>query len=198
MHQDINTFGLLYDDFIVSLMEPVQVLARKYSRDTHRVECDDLCSIGLVKVCEIAARALTTSNPCAYAIKCAENAIIDEYNRVHRLSPLSLDAPLSSADDGDSSTLADTLTSPSISPSVCPSAREAAVTSAMRRLRSRRQRAALRRSFALAGYGACDRQTMAHFLGVSVSGADSLKYRGLQSLRSDARLCAVVGVEVVG
>jgi len=198
MQTDISTKELSYDDFIMSLMEPVQALARKYSRDTHRVEYDDLSSIGMVKVCEIAARALSTSNPRAYAIKCAENAIIDEYNRVHRLSPFSLDAPLSSADDGDSSTLADTLKSPSISPSVCPSDRELAVTSAVRRLRSRRQRATLRRSFALAGYGSHNRQTTARFLGVSVQAVSNLKNRGLRSLRSDARLCALVGVEVAG
>ena len=196
MLQDTNTYGLSYDDFIVSLMEPVRALARKYSRNSHRVECDDLFSIGITKVCEIAARAQSARDPFTYAIRCAENAIIDEYNRVHRLPALSLDAPLSSAAGDDSYTLADTLSSPSISPVKSPSRRECALNGALRRLPSRRQRAALRRSFALVGYGVHDRQTTARFLGVSASGADSLKYRGLQSLRSDARLCAVVGVEV--
>jgi RNA polymerase sigma factor (sigma-70 family) len=196
MLQDTNTFGPSYDDFIVSLMEPVRAIARKYARDSHRVESDDLFSIGITKVCEIAARAQSAREPRTYAIRCAENAIIDEYNRVHRLPALSLDAPLSSSADGDECyTLADTLNSPSISPVVSPSDRELAVTSAVRRLRSSRQRAAVRRSFALVGYGVTARKNTARFLGVSVAAADSLKSRGLRSLRSDARLCEVVGVQ---
>ena len=197
MLQDTNTQGPSYDDFIVSLMEPVQALARKHSRDSFRVESDDLCSIGMVKVCEVAARALTAPCPRAYALKSAENAMIDELRRVYYLSPLSLDAPLSS-EDGDNNTLADTLLSPSISPLACPSGRERAVTSAVRRLRSRRQRAVLRRSFALVGYGVHDRKATARFLGSSVDAVDKLRKRGVRLLRSDARLRALVGVEVAG
>jgi RNA polymerase sigma factor (sigma-70 family) len=189
MQMDTNTFGPSFDNFIVDCMEPVRALARKYSSGSFRVESDDLFSIGMVKLCEVAARAhAASSNPRAYAIRCAENAIIDEYNRVHRLPALSLDAPLSSADGDECYTLADSLSSPSLSPITSPSDRELAVTSAVRRLRSSGQRAALRRSFALVGYGAHDRQATARFLGVSVEAADKLKSRGLCSLRSDARL----------
>ena len=47
MHLDTNTNELSYDDFIVSLMEPVQELARKYSRNSFRIESDDLFSVGM-------------------------------------------------------------------------------------------------------------------------------------------------------
>jgi DNA-directed RNA polymerase specialized sigma24 family protein len=198
MHLDTNTNGPSYDDFIVGLIEPVQALARKHSRDSFRVEADDLFSIGMVKVCEVAARAQTVPCPRAYALKSAENGMIDELRRVYRFSSLSLDAPLTSEDGGDTNTLADTLTSPSMSPLACPSGRERAVASAVRWLRSRRQRAVLRRSFALVGYGVHDRKTTARFLGSSVDAVDKLRKRGVRSLRSDARLRALVGVEVAG
>jgi DNA-directed RNA polymerase specialized sigma24 family protein len=92
MPQDSNTHEPSYEAFIVDCMEPVRALARKYSRDSYRIECDDLFSIGMVKVCEVAARApAVSSQPRAYALRCAEKAMIEEYWRVHRLSPLSLD-----------------------------------------------------------------------------------------------------------
>ena len=190
MHQDTNTKEQLYDDFIVSLMEQVRALARKYSRNSSRVEDDDLFSIGMVKICEVAERAQTAPNPCAYALRSAENAIIAEYNHVHRLSPLSLDAPLTS--DDVAFTLLDIFAAPTVASTV-ESVYAGELRDALARLGAR-QRETLQGLYGFEGCGVGTQTEVGRDLGITRGCASFHATRGRQALRKDAALCQAVGV----
>lgn len=184
---------------IMSCVNPVERMAYKYCGDFSNH--DDFVSIGMLKVCEVAAHAQVNAiDPLAYLCKAAQRAMIDEYNRLHRISVVSLDAPLShDGDRSDGFCLADLLPDRSSSPAATPtsSARARALNGAIRRVSSARQRAALRRWAGLPGYGAHDLEETARSLHtISRKAAQSLCYHGRRNLRLDARLCRVVGVGV--
>jgi DNA-directed RNA polymerase sigma subunit (sigma70/sigma32) len=112
---------------------------------------------------------------------------------VNGWSIASLDAPLS---DNSSLTLIDVLPAPTPDVSV-PSRRTRALNGAMRRLVSSRQRAALRRRYGLPGYGKHTLKETTRSLRTTLPTVDNASRRGLRKLANDARLCKVMGVEVV-
>jgi RNA polymerase sigma factor (sigma-70 family) len=202
MHQHSSTGGASLVDaegLIVACNEPVRALAWKFARNSNgRVDAEDMYSVGMLEICEsVAAGRLDRAlDPMAYLVGVARLAMCEEYRRVHGWSTVSLDAPLSSS-DGDTFSLADLLPAPAPSPQSVASKKERALHGALGRL-TRRQRAALRRRYALEGRGATSRQEAGQELGIKGKSVTNLARRGMRSLRSDARLCAVVGVEVQG
>lgn len=194
MPTQFNTENRVTDELIESCMEPVQKLARSYARKLYRVEFEELYSIGMLAVCEAVERVSTLETAVAYLCKHAQGSMLNEIQRLYSHEPISLDAPLSS-DEGDSFNFYDVLPAPDSS-SRRSSKRVRAVNGAMRRLQSQRQRAVLRRRFALAGYGTSTVADAMQDLRITESMVRHARANGLAALRQDARLRKVMGVEV--
>ena len=193
MPTQFNTESRVTDELIESCMEPVQKLARSYARKLYRVEFEELYSIGMLAICEAVERVSTLETAVAYLCKHAQGSMLNEIQRLYSHEPISLDAPLS--DEGDSFNFYDVLPAPDSSPRRS-SKRVRAVNGAMRRLKSQRQRAVLRRRFALAGYGTSTVADAMQDLHITESMVRHARANGLVALRQDARLCKVLGVEV--
>jgi RNA polymerase sigma factor (sigma-70 family) len=194
MQLDSNTgVGSSLESLILSCVEPVERMAYKYCG--HSSNHEDFVSLGILNICEVAQRAqVSASDPSAYLCRVAQNAMIDEYRRLHRLSLVSLDAPLS---DESAFTLHDVL--PVLvpaAPAVPVSKRSQALNGAIRRLSSARQRAALRRRYGLPGYGAHTLNETARALRSSSNNAAKLAAsRWCRNLQRDPLLCRqVLGV----
>jgi Sigma-70 region 2 len=192
-HHDSTSVHGSNEELILSAQPWIEKVARRFARSSYRCEFEEFVSIGMLEVCKAASHLeRCTTNPLAYVCKAAEYAMMREYQRLTGVSVASLDAPLSH--DGDSGfTLADTLEAPSSG----PSEKSQAVNGALRRLQSNRQRAVLRRRFALVGYGVCTPADIMQGLNLTRGAETWAKDAGLAALRKDARLCKVVGVEVV-
>jgi DNA-directed RNA polymerase specialized sigma24 family protein len=183
--------GSPLESLILSCVEPVERMAYTYCGDLSNHE--DFVSVGMLRVCEVAAHAQAHAiEPCTYLCKAAQYAMIDEYNRLYRPSVLSLDAPLSK----DSLLcLHDLVPDGSSVPAPTFSKRVRVLHGALMRL-SARQRAAVRRLAGLPGYGVHTREETARVVRCSPHAAHCLDYHGRRNLRSDVRLCKVLGVEV--
>ena len=179
---------------VVSCMESVRTLAWKYADGSYD-RFEELVSIGMVGVCE-AAMSLPAGfpDPQGYLCQAARHDMIDELHRLHACSTDSLDAPLS---ESGSFTLHDLLPSLTVAAAAPASKRERALHGAMRRLASARQRVAVRRRAGLPGYGVYSLEEIGRVVHASSAAAHCLDQRGRRGLRRDARLCEVMGVEVV-
>jgi RNA polymerase sigma factor (sigma-70 family) len=181
------------EELILSCVPWVEKMARRYSRDSHRVEYEELYSIGMVEACEAASHLeRCTTNPLAYLCGAAKLAILDELRKVYRHNPtvsLFSDTSLS---------LLNVLSDHSSPINLPRNKRVYALNGALRRT-SPRRRAVLRRIYGLEGYGRGDRtgKDVARQLGVTKGTMSGYWSRGLAALRRDARLCKVVGVEVM-
>lgn len=188
-YQDSTSVHGSNDDLILSAQPQVEKMAWRFARSSFRCEFDDFVQIGMLEVCKAASHLeRCTTNPLAYVCKAAEFAMLAEYRRLTGVSVASLDAPLS--EDGDSFTLLDTLEFPSIVPS---NSKRSGVPAALRRLPVR-QRAVLRRRFALAGYGVHTPADILQDLDLTRGTEQYAKKQGLAALRNDGRLCSAVGV----
>jgi RNA polymerase sigma factor (sigma-70 family) len=189
MQTHSNTEESTLHELIVSLQPYLERLARKYSRDSYRVEYEELLSIGTLRACEAYSQAKT--NPAAYMMKCAEYAMIDEVNKIlgRRAVTVSLDAPLS--EDGDTS-LADVLAAP-VSAAPVTSERVRAVHGALKRVPDR-QRQVLMLTYGFEGYGSHTGKEAGRKLGNADGTVSGQAHRGRQKLLRDVKLCEVVGV----
>lgn len=197
------------EEFVASLMEDLNRMAWKYRE--RQEEREDLVSVALVEIME-AIRfkgLLEKEDPRVFAFKLAKFAMMGEHSRGHSdilgrpartdrapvdLTPvLSLDMPLSP--DSDMS-LMDLLPDSSPSRSVV-SRRVRSLNAAIRRL-GKRQRAALRRHVGLEGYGKHTGAEVARILKITEGRVGNYAREARRALQSDAELCAVVGVDVVG
>jgi DNA-directed RNA polymerase specialized sigma24 family protein len=190
--------GADVEGLIAGCSEPVQAMAWRFARSSDgRVEADELYSIGMLEICEAltAGRGLGADNPVAYLCGAARFAMIAEWRRLHNWSTISLDAPLS---DNTASTLLDILPAPAAALAATPDEVERAqeVRGAVRRLTPRR-RAAVRYCYGLESSHTYTAKDASRKLRVSSAKiVNQLNRRAFHSLRADARLCAVVGVEV--
>lgn len=194
MHQYSNTAdGLSLEALILSCSETVRAIAWRFARGSSRIDVDEFYAIGMLAVCEAAARAaaVAVDHPVAYLCRTAKNAMIDEWWRLHERSTVSLDAPLS---DDSTLCLADLLASPD-GVLVAPSKGVEALYDALRQLTAK-QRAVLLRKYGFSGYGAHSEQETAHSLGCSPSTVKMAAYAGRRNLARDAGLCEALGLEV--
>ncbi len=147
LHSNTDECTAVMEALILSCAESVERLAWRYARSVD--EHADYVSIGMLRVCEVAARALSRSQPRGYACAAARNAMIDEYRRLRQVSLVSLDAPLAAQPD---SCLAEVLPDPASSPEVLllAQARQQALYEALARLTAR-QRLVVWSRFGLAG-----------------------------------------------
>jgi DNA-directed RNA polymerase specialized sigma24 family protein len=182
------------EELILSLRPRLELLARRYAKDSYRVEYEELLSIGTLRACEAYAHAKV--NPAAYMMKCAEGAMLDEVLRVsgRRKDTVSLDAPLG---ENSSSSLTDVLLDCSSlisdSSSRMCAVRVRAVRRAVKRLPPRR-RAAVLYFYGFEGYGEHESHDAGRVLGISGTGVRSHTSYARQDLRQDAELCEAVGV----
>jgi RNA polymerase sigma factor (sigma-70 family) len=191
VHTNTNGVELNLEELILSCQPWVERMARRYAREWFKVDFDDFVSIGMLAICKEASNASTVAtNPMAYLVKTAQNAMIDELRRMRKQDTASLDAPLSP--DGSFS-LADLLVD-------CPSdapvntSVEQAVNDALGRLPVH-LRAALCRRSGLLGHGVSSREDTAQSLKLAKSSVSRYSLWARQALRSDALLCEFVGVQ---
>jgi RNA polymerase sigma factor (sigma-70 family) len=178
---------------VVSCMERVRTLAWKYADGSYD-RFEELVSIGMLGLCEAAVSLpVAVRHPQGYLCQAARHDMLDELHRLHACSTVSLDAPLS---DTSSFTLHDILPSLAAVATVPASKRERALYDALARLFVR-QRAAVRRRAGLPGYGVHSLKEIGRALHASPGAAHCLDQRGRRKLARDARLCEVMGVEVV-
>jgi RNA polymerase sigma factor (sigma-70 family) len=180
---------LSVEALILSCVEPVKRMARKYCDNCS--EYEDFVSIGMEGVCKEAARALELENPLGYLIVCAKHSMIDELRRRPEHTPVSLDAPLA---DDSSLCLYDLLPFPSMAALSGACERELVVHEAIERL-SPRQQASVLRYYGFPGYGKHTGSEAGRALDVGASTIRTHALDARRKLRSDARLCVVVGVQ---
>jgi RNA polymerase sigma factor (sigma-70 family) len=194
MQRNSTTDCLSLDDVIMACVEPVQGIAWKFVRSSSRVDFEEFCSIGMLAVCEASSFGIGAVEPIAYLCKCAKNAMIGEFHRLHNLSTTSLDAPLSSSSDDSTFCLADLLSAPAAQ--VAPaSSKTRAVRAALNHV-TRRQRAALRRRYGLPGYGVCSLKETARVMHTTVGSVNSAVFGARRALYSDSRLRKALNMEV--
>jgi DNA-directed RNA polymerase specialized sigma24 family protein len=187
-----NTDRSSLDTLIVACSEPVQAMAWGFARSASvPVEADEMYSIGMVEVCEAAARGAGALEPVPYLCKCAKYAMCAEWRRLHGWSTTSLDAPLSA--DSEMSLL-DVLPAPA-APAAVSSLRSRAANQALDHLTAL-QRAVVRRRYGLPGYGSSNLKETARALQTTVASVDSADRKARRSLARDYRLCKALGVEV--
>jgi RNA polymerase sigma factor (sigma-70 family) len=198
MHLYSNTTGETssLEALILSCVEPVERMAYKYCSNLSNHE--DFVSVGMLKVCEVAASVYAQAyitDPVAYLCGAAQHAMLKEYHRLYRLSVVSLDAPLS-PDGSDGFCLYDVVPDRSPSSFVSDSSEcERALHAALSRL-TVRQRAAVRLRAGLSGYGTHSLGETARALCSSAYAVKKADYRGRRNLARDVRLVEVLGVEV--
>ena len=179
------------EDLILSCDKPVRRLAHTYAWDAHDVDMDDLYMAGMTTVCVWAKRAYTRArDPIAYLCRAAQHAMLNELKRIHRETTISLDAPLS---DDHACCLADLLAAqayPSVSGT--PSPRVQALRAALPQL-SLHQRSVLQRLYDFSG-GHMHRE-VGRELRMNRGTVNHHAVMGRKRLRTDAALCAAVGVE---
>jgi RNA polymerase sigma factor (sigma-70 family) len=190
-----------HSSLIIACSETVRKIAWRFARSSDgRIDADEMYSIGMLEICEAVAagRVVNANNPVAYLCGAARLAMAREWRRVYDHACVSLDAPLTSNPGDESFSLVDLVAAPSSAGLVEVTQQERAVQSALRRLSSPKQRAALKRRYGLSGGASTSLKETANSLGATVSQVDGAVRRGLRELRNDARLCKAVGVEVAG
>lgn len=187
------------EELILSCVPYVEHMARKYSWNAYRVEFDEMYSVGITAVCEKARRAYKTAeNPFAYLVSTAHYATLEALRRIRKHEAISLDAPRS---DDNALHLGDLLVSRSsvLVPDTSSQKRAQALHRAIQRLASPRQREVLQRLYGFVGLGhgtlSGTHKEVARELGISRGAVSFHATRGRESLRADAELCEVVGVE---
>jgi RNA polymerase sigma factor (sigma-70 family) len=194
MQTHSNTEGSsVLEELILSCIPWVEKLAHKYARISYRVELEELYSIGMARVCELAASVDTRLDAVPYMCKAAQYAMVDELRRICGCETVSLDAPLF---DDSPMTLADELSSP-VSVSSRPSKRVRAVRRSVKQL-SEKQRLVLFHLYGFSGYGYSAQSGTARALDIPEGTVASTGNRARRKLRQDERLCKAVGVQVEG
>lgn len=191
VHDNTDTVSQI-EELIMECKPFIERLARKFvALGPSLLDFDDYVQVAMIRVWEKAEIILAIELPVRYVVKVAENAMMAEFNKLHEIPALSLDAPLRR----DSSfSLADTLAEKNVPVSRSSSKRVAAVRKAVERL-DFIQRHSIRYVHGFEGAGLHTGAQFARVRGVSrVSVNNSVQF-AYKNLRSDKLLCKVVGVE---
>jgi RNA polymerase sigma factor (sigma-70 family) len=194
MQMDCNAeSGRPQEELILSCVPWVEKIARKYSRNSYRLEYDDLYMIGMEMVCKEAGSAQEIARvPVAYLCKSAENAMLTELRKQRQhISAESLDAPLTDK-EGSGSLLELLASDPIVSDR--SSSRVCIVRRAVKRLPPR-SRAAVLYSYGFEGYGEHTSIEAGRALGVGKSTITTATTRSRRALQRDKKLCGIMEVE---
>src|SRR5437667_12871043 len=98
MQQNSNTYSSSQIEELIMECKPfIERIAHRFvGKGPSLLDFDDYVSVGMIQIWQQVELILSAELPLAYATRTAQRAMTDEYNRLHKVLPHSLDVTIKS------------------------------------------------------------------------------------------------------